>query len=145
MSVVRLALDKSANFIGSAYISLIFFCTASESSVSWVGGDTKKTIILRMPVAASAVPPHLELLTFLSDQNAQVRQVALSNLVGYSAKTNPRRTLLIDKHLGTDGKPLKGRDGNDVDTIQDLKRLCQDQPVSSTVYINTSYLMSYST
>lgn len=83
-----------------------------------------------MPTATSAaVPAHLELLTFLTDPNAQVRQVALSNLVGYSAKTNPQRTLLTDKHRGTDGKPLQGRNGKDVDTVEDLKRLCQDQPV----------------
>lgn len=79
----------------------------------------------------TTVPPHLELLTFLSDSNAQVRQVALANLVGFSAKTNAQRTLLIDRHKGTDGKTLKGRDGKDVDTIEDLKRLCQDQPMTA--------------
>lgn len=81
--------------------------------------------------SATTVPPHLELLTFLSDPNAKVREVALSNLVGYSAKTNPQRTLLIEKHKGLDGKPLQGRDGKDVDTIEDLKRICQDQPMAA--------------
>lgn len=81
---------------------------------------------------SSAVPPHLELLTFLSDPNAQVRQVALSNLVGYSNKTSSQRLLLTDKHNGLDGKPLEGRNGKEVDTIEDLKRLCQDQPVSKS-------------
>lgn len=81
--------------------------------------------------ASTVVPPHLELLTFLSDPNAQVRQVALSHLVGYSAKTSTQRSLLTDKHKGLDGKPLQGRNGKDVDTIEDLKRLCQDQPMTA--------------
>lgn len=75
------------------------------------------------------MPAHLELLTFLSDSNAQVRQVALSSVIGYSAKNSPQRSLLTDKHKGLDGKSLVGRNGKDVDTIEDLKRLCQDQPV----------------
>lgn len=81
-----------------------------------------------MPTA-NVVPPHLELLTFLSDPNAQVRQVALASLVGYSAKTSSQRALLTDKHKGFDGKPLIGRDAKSVDTIEDLKKLCRDQPV----------------
>lgn len=76
-------------------------------------------------------PAQLELLTFLSDSNAQVRQVALSNLVGFSAKTSSMRSLLIDKHKGPDGRPLVGRDGQEVDTIRDLKKLCQDQPIAA--------------
>jgi hypothetical protein len=82
-----------------------------------------------MPTA-SVVPAHLELLTFLTDPNAQVRQVALSNVIGYSAKTSSQRSLLIDKHKGLDGKALLGRNGKELDTIEDLKKLCQDQPVS---------------
>jgi hypothetical protein len=54
-------------------------------------------------------------------------------LVGYSAKTSSQRTLLIDKHKGLDGKPLLGRDGKEVDSIADLKKLCQDQPVSALI------------
>lgn len=76
-------------------------------------------------------PPELEVLTFLSDPNAQVRQVALSNIVGFSDKNSPHRSLLVTKHKNRDGSPLIGRDGKEVDTIEDLKRLCQDQPVSS--------------
>ncbi|UZJ51862.1 hypothetical protein CBS101457_001182 [Exobasidium rhododendri] len=81
--------------------------------------------------AASMVPAHLELLTFLTDPNAQVRQVALSNVIGYSAKTSSQRVFLIDKHKGLDGKPLLGRNGKEVDTIEDLKSLCQDQPMTA--------------
>lgn len=75
-------------------------------------------------------PAHLELLTFLSDGNTAARQLAISNLVGFSATGSPLRSLLTDKHKGLDGKPLKGRDGDDCDTIEDLKKLCGDQPVS---------------
>ncbi len=71
------------------------------------------------------------MLTFLSDPNAQVRQVALSNIVGFSAKDSPQRSLLISKHKNRDGSPLLGRDGKEVDTIEDLKRLCQDQPTTA--------------
>ena len=76
-------------------------------------------------------PPELEVLTFLSDPNAQVRQVALSNIVGFSAKDSPHRSLLISKHKNRDGSPLLGRDGKEVDTLEDLKRLCQDQPITA--------------
>ncbi|PWN38743.1 hypothetical protein IE81DRAFT_327190 [Ceraceosorus guamensis] len=85
---------------------------------------------------------HLELLRFLSDSNATARQVALSNLVGFSSSSSSAgqaaaaargasRSLLIDKHKGLDGGPLRGRDGRDVDTIRDLKRLCEDIPVTA--------------
>lgn len=74
------------------------------------------------------------MLTFLSDPNAQVRRVALSNIVGFSAKDSPHRSLLISKHKNRDGSPLIGRDGKEVDTVEDLKRLCQDQPVRSHQY-----------
>ncbi|EPQ31473.1 uncharacterized protein PFL1_00808 [Pseudozyma flocculosa PF-1] len=82
---------------------------------------------------ASAQPSaaELEVLTFLTDPNAQVRQVALSNIVGFSAQTSPHRSLLLSKHKNPDGSPLLGRDGNEVDTIDDLKRLCQDQPITA--------------
>ncbi|KAJ9478479.1 Protein HGH1 [Pseudozyma hubeiensis] len=76
-------------------------------------------------------PPELEVLTFLSDPNAQVRQVALNNIVGFSAKESPHRSLLISKHKNRDGSPLLGRDGKEVDTVEDLKRLCQDQPITA--------------
>ncbi|PWZ00823.1 hypothetical protein BCV70DRAFT_200089 [Testicularia cyperi] len=81
--------------------------------------------------ASTLPPPELEVLTFLSDPNAQVRQVALSNIVGFSAKTSPQRSLLTAKHRNRDGSPLMGRDGKEVDTIEDLKRLCQDQPITA--------------
>lgn len=71
------------------------------------------------------------MLTFLSDPNAQVRQVALTNIVGFSAKDSPQRSLLISKHKNRDGSPLMGRDGKEVDTVEDLKRLCQDQPITA--------------
>lgn len=74
-------------------------------------------------------PAELEVLTFLSDANAQVRQVALSNVVGLSHRDSPLRSLLIARHKNRDGTPVLGRDGKEMDSIEDLKRLCQDQPV----------------
>ena len=91
---------------------------------------TSSQSFFRMP-STTTPPPELEVLTFLSDPNAQVRQVALSNIVGFSAKDSPHRSLLISKHKNRDGSPLLGRDGKEVDTVEDLKRLCQDQPVST--------------
>ncbi|SNX83463.1 uncharacterized protein MEPE_02170 [Melanopsichium pennsylvanicum] len=76
-------------------------------------------------------PPELEVLTFLSDSNSQVRRVALSNIVGFSAKDSPHRSLLTTKHKNRDGSCLIGRDGKEVDTVEDLKRLCQDQPITA--------------
>lgn len=64
----------------------------------------------------SLLPPpseqELELLSFLNNDNWQVRHVALANLTGYSAKTHPRRGLLLLE------KPQ--------DVIADLKRLTMD-------------------
>ncbi|KAN0061509.1 Protein hgh1 [Thecaphora frezii] len=79
----------------------------------------------------AATPPELEVLTFLSDPNAKVRQVALSNIVGFSAQNSTHRNLLIGKHKNIDGSSLRSRDGNEVDTIEDLKRLCRDQPITA--------------
>ncbi|PWN27694.1 hypothetical protein BDZ90DRAFT_232100 [Jaminaea rosea] len=55
----------------------------------------------------------LELLSFLSSDNWQVRQVALSNLAGFSAKTHPRRGLLLLQQ-------------DKLDVLSDLKRLTMD-------------------
>ncbi|PWN53032.1 hypothetical protein IE53DRAFT_404844 [Violaceomyces palustris] len=84
-----------------------------------------------MPASTAPSAAELEVLTFLSDPNAQVRQVAVTNIVGFSAKTSPHRSLLIDKHKNRDGSPLLGRNGKPVDTIEDLKRLCNDQPITA--------------
>lgn len=82
--------------------------------------------------AAAAPNSSLELLTFLTDSNSQVRQVALSNLVGFSSKqSSTNRNLLIDIHKDSKGKQILGRDGKPMDTIRDLKDLCKDQPITA--------------
>jgi len=83
-----------------------------------------------MPVAV-APNSSLELLTFLTDPNSQVRQVAVSNVVGFTSKQSSRRNLLIDIHKDLKGKQILGRDGTPMDTIRDLKNLCKDQPISA--------------
>lgn len=80
----------------------------------------------------------LELLTFLSDANGQVRQVAVEHVASFSAKGHPSRQLLtqspkllraIEGNASAKGR-LMGRGGKECDPIEDLKALCKDQPVS---------------
>ncbi|EIN09451.1 cytoplasmic protein [Punctularia strigosozonata HHB-11173 SS5] len=63
-----------------------------------------------------------ELLPFLHDRNPQVRQIALSNLLGQSAKDAPYRKIFLE---GVSSGGLKK--GQDTDVIRDLKLLCRDQ------------------
>lgn len=77
----------------------------------------------------------LELLTFLSDPNDAVRQMAVENATGFSAKDSPFRKLLTAAP-GTLSAPdghgkLVGRNGRPVDSIEDLKALCKDQPMAA--------------
>ncbi|KDN46118.1 hypothetical protein K437DRAFT_256298 [Tilletiaria anomala UBC 951] len=85
---------------------------------------------------APSTTAELELLTFLSDSNAQVRQVAVEHVASFSAKAHPRRTLLTQSAKllpALDGKKgrLIGRDGKECDPIEDLKKLCRDQPIAA--------------
>ena len=77
----------------------------------------------------------LELLTFLSDPNANVRQLAIQHAAGFSDKSHPQRSLLTRPSTllpPLEGKGrLQGRDGKPCDPIEDLKSLCKDQPVST--------------
>lgn len=83
----------------------------------------------------------LELLTFLSDANGQVRQVAVEHVASFSTKGHPSRQLLTQSPrllravdgIGSAGANcrLMGRGGKECDPIEDLKALCKDQPVSS--------------
>ncbi|KAI0698372.1 DUF383-domain-containing protein [Cytidiella melzeri] len=63
-----------------------------------------------------------ELLPFLRDRNPQVRQVALSNLLGHTPKDSPHRNVFL---AGLRGGGLQGVQDNEV--IRDLKILCRDQ------------------
>ncbi|KAL5537031.1 HGH1 [Sanghuangporus sanghuang] len=63
-----------------------------------------------------------ELLPFLHDRNPQVRQIALTNLLGHTAKGSPNRDIFF---AGIGGGRLKNRIENEC--IRDLKLLCRDQ------------------
>lgn len=67
-----------------------------------------------------ATEAELELLSFLAADNWQARQVALSNLAGFSAKGHPRRGLLL----------LDGKTNGQPDVVEELKRLTMDLTVS---------------
>ncbi|KAJ8591022.1 DUF383-domain-containing protein [Rhizopogon salebrosus TDB-379] len=63
-----------------------------------------------------------ELIPFLRDRNPQVRQIALSNLLGQTPEGSPHRSIFFND-LGGSGlqKP------KETDIIRDLKLLCRDQ------------------
>ncbi|KAI6044448.1 hypothetical protein EDC04DRAFT_2642640 [Pisolithus marmoratus] len=63
-----------------------------------------------------------ELFQFLRDQNPQVRHIALSNLVGQTAKESPYRHIFLQ---GIQSSGLHKPQESDV--IRDLKLLCRDQ------------------
>ncbi|KAL4066153.1 hypothetical protein V8B97DRAFT_2015284 [Scleroderma yunnanense] len=67
-----------------------------------------------------------ELFPFLRDRNPQVRQVALSNLVGQTAKESPYRNIFFE---GLKGSGLQKP--QETDLIRDLKLLCRDQPAAA--------------
>ena len=64
----------------------------------------------------------LKLVQFLRDQNPQVRTIALSNLVSYTAQGNPYRNIFFAGLQGP-GAP------NENDVIKSLKALCRDDLV----------------
>ncbi|KIJ65194.1 hypothetical protein HYDPIDRAFT_181518 [Hydnomerulius pinastri MD-312] len=63
-----------------------------------------------------------ELLPFLRDRNPQVRQIALSNLLGQTPKDSPHRSIFFQ---GLQGGGLQKP--KETDLIRDLKLLCRDQ------------------
>ncbi|KAJ3552983.1 hypothetical protein NM688_g3860 [Phlebia brevispora] len=63
-----------------------------------------------------------QLIPFLRDRNPQVRQIALTNLLGHTAKDSPHRDIFLsDLQAGGLKK------SQDSDVIRDLKLLCRDQ------------------
>lgn len=76
-----------------------------------------------------SLPASHEVLTFLADPNPQVRQVAMANVVGFSAQSSPNRALLTGKVTDSNGEPLKIWDDSPLDVLQSIKNLCHDQPV----------------
>lgn len=77
-----------------------------------------------------ALPASHELLVFLADANPQVRQLAMSSIVSFSGKNNPNRRLLIDPLKDAHGKPVCTPKGEPLDVIEQLKKLCNDQPLT---------------
>ncbi|KDQ19193.1 hypothetical protein BOTBODRAFT_28681 [Botryobasidium botryosum FD-172 SS1] len=65
-----------------------------------------------------------ELLAFLHDRNPQVRQLALSNVLGYTPKGSEHRDIFLDGLSAGGLKPGSG----ETQVIRDLKLLCRDQP-----------------
>ncbi|EGN95120.1 hypothetical protein SERLA73DRAFT_77131 [Serpula lacrymans var. lacrymans S7.3] len=63
-----------------------------------------------------------ELIPFLRDRNPQVRQIALSNLLGHTPKGSPHRNIFL---AGLQGGGLQKP--KETDIIRDLKLLCRDQ------------------
>ncbi|KIK91846.1 hypothetical protein PAXRUDRAFT_26903 [Paxillus rubicundulus Ve08.2h10] len=66
----------------------------------------------------------VELLPFLRDRNPQVRQIALSNLLGQTPKDSPHRSIFFQ---GLQQGGLQKH--KETDVIRDLKLLCRDQLV----------------
>jgi len=69
-----------------------------------------------------------ELLQFLHDRNPQARQVALANLIGYTPKDSPYRSLFVPRSAGG---LLPNKENKQTAVIRDLKLLCQDQPATA--------------
>ena len=83
----------------------------------------------------------IELFEFLDSPNPAARQVALSNLVGHTAKNDPQRDIFIPSSLagsstgGAGLLPEKRKQGSEQDDVKvkalkDLANLCRDQAVS---------------
>ncbi|WFD20191.1 Protein hgh1 [Malassezia caprae] len=77
-----------------------------------------------------ALPASYEVLQFLADPNPQARQLAMSMVVSFSAKGHADRHLLTEKLLDSHGEPIKMWNGEPLDVIEQLKRLCHDQPLT---------------
>lgn len=58
----------------------------------------------------------------MRDRNPQVRQIALSNLIGQTAKESPHRNIFFEGLKGSGLQTLQ-----ETDIIHDLKLLCRDQ------------------
>ena len=76
-----------------------------------------------------ALPASYEVRQFLADPNPQVRHLAMSMVVSFSAKGHANRRLLTDKLQDSNGEPIKSWNGEPLDVLEQLKRLCNDQPV----------------
>jgi hypothetical protein len=90
------------------------------------GGSSSTLTPLRIysHVASNVV----QLFQFVRDRNPQVRQIALSNLLGQTPKGSPYRNIFF---TGIQAGGLQ--QSKDKDIIRDLKLLCRDQLVCPDV------------
>ena len=83
-----------------------------------------------------------DLFEFLHSPNPDARQLALTNLVGHTAKNSPHRSIFIPSAAtttgaggsgllgkGAGGKLLSADDKLKLEMLADLKVLCRDQAV----------------
>lgn len=75
-----------------------------------------------------------ELLPFLADLNPQARQLAMSAVVSFSAKGSAERHLLLEPVRDSNGEVLKTWSGEPLDVLEQIKRLCRDQPVRGVAH-----------
>lgn len=85
----------------------------------------EKSFVVLIPTSCT------QLLPFLHERNPQVRQIALSNLVGHTAKGSPSRNIF---YTGIGAGGLKRVTENDC--IRDLKLLCRDQVVRMYTHVS---------
>lgn len=84
-----------------------------------------------------------ELFEFLHSPNPDAREVALTNLIGHTPKTQPGRSIFIPSASSTpihvqkqgpqSGVPVKQNSAEDavkLEMLEDLKTLCRDVTVS---------------
>lgn len=89
----------------------------------WRGLQTSSRSVL-YPAPLNAAKHTPQLIPFLRDKSPAVRQIALDNLLGCTAKESPNRHIFFDG-LRTGG--LQGSADNDV--VRSLKLLCRDSLV----------------
>jgi hypothetical protein len=91
--------------------------------------------------AISTMTELVELFQFLDSPNPAARQIALTNLLGHTAKNDPERHMFIPSVTGGIGGggllPQKRNaasedDERKIKALRDLCGLCRDQPVCLT-------------
>jgi len=100
---------------------------------------TGSTELALYTTATSIMTELVELFQFLDSPNPAARQIALTNLLGHTAKNDPERHMFIPSVTGGIGGggllPQKRNaasedDERKIKALRDLCGLCRDQPVS---------------
>jgi len=100
------------------------------------------TVLRSIPtLTTTAMTELVELFQFLDSPNPAARQIALTNLLGHTAKNDPERHMFIPSVTGGLGGggllPQKRNaasedDERKIKALRDLCGLCRDQPVCSS-------------